>query len=87
MMWPLVWAVSLIIAAVAAFALTPKGWRTVALNTVVGVLVASGPFLQYLAGVGWDDYLDKETAFLLVIALNILNILARVKTTTPIGVK
>ena len=88
------WLISMIVAfgfvaaiLVVAWAFAPKGWRTVVANTLAAVGVTIGPLLEHLASVPWHEVMDKKTAFLIVLAVNAMNILLRKLTDSPMGVK
>lgn len=91
------WLMSVIVAvgvvsaaSIIAWAVAPKGWRTVVANAAAGVLVFAGPAvgdaLHYLSGVPWHDVTtDKPTAIATTFAVIVMNGMWRKFTTTPMG--
>ena len=78
-----------IIAAVAggAFALSPKGWRTVVVNGAIGVLAIAGEVVNFALGFDWKTVIPPEYAPWAILSLNVVNIVLRGVTTGPIGRK
>lgn len=62
-----------------------KGWRTVLLNAIPAVGIVITDLAAYLAGFNWNSVVSAETAAMLMLAFNIVNIALRALTTTPIG--
>lgn len=62
-----------------------KGWRTVLLNAIPAVGIVITDLAAYLAGFNWSSVVSAETAAMLMLAFNIVNIALRALTTTPIG--
>jgi len=65
-----------------------KGWRTVIFNGSAIVLLSLSPFVSYLVSADWSSIIhNPKTLFAVTVGLNLCNILLRVITTTPLGVK
>jgi len=79
---------SLIVVTIVYF-LAPKGWRTVAFNSVSGILLATVPLIEPLLGqfqiVPWGQVFDVKTAVLVTLFVNCLNVVLRSITNTPVG--
>lgn len=60
-----------------------KGWRTIALNVLIGVLVMLAEVASYLSVLNWREFMPPEYVGLVVIGVNVLNIIMRVLTTGP----
>ncbi len=70
----------------AAFLTCCKGWRTIAINAALAALIAIAEIAGYLAGFGgWGVIFSAETAAWIMLGTNILNIILRCLTTTPVG--
>ena len=69
----------------------PKGWRTIAANTLSGALLSASPLvlpiLEQIQFVPWGEVVDGRTAVFITLAVNLLNIVLRYATTTPVGEK
>lgn len=72
-------------AALAAFLFAPKGWRTVFVNGVLGLLALAGELVSYGLGFDWKTVVPAEYAPWALLALNLLNIVLRKVTTSPMG--
>ena len=69
-----------IAALVAAFYFAPKGWRTMVVNTVVVFLTGLSQSIEAVR-----DALPDEWAVYAVVAVNVMNLVLRWVTTTPVG--
>ena len=59
--------------------------RTIFLN-VIGVLgMIFVEMSDYLTGLNWDDFFKHEVSVTIALAVNILNVLVRIYTTTPVN--
>ena len=66
----------------AAFYFAPKGWRTVATNAVIAVLAPVAEVLPEIQAALPDDW-----AVYALVATNLMNLVLRKITTTPMGKK
>jgi hypothetical protein len=69
----------------AALFLAPKGWRTIAANGASIGLIAAAEVVAYLTSFDWKAIVPGDSAPLLVLVVNLLNIALRTITTTRIG--
>lgn len=62
-----------------------SGARTVLLNAAVAAVLLLTELVSWLAGFGgWGAIFDVKTAMLITIGVNVLNIVLRFVTTTPV---
>jgi ABC-type Co2+ transport system permease subunit len=79
-------AIAIIVGVVlAALYFAPKGWRTIAANGASIGLIAAAEVIAYLTSFDWRVIVPAESAPLLVLIVNLLNIALRTITTTPVG--
>jgi hypothetical protein len=64
-----------------------KGWRTIILNALIAAGMVALEIVQYADGVPWREVLPDQYALYVVIGVNVLNIVLRSITTTPVGRK
>jgi hypothetical protein len=70
---------------IAALYFAPKGWRTIAANGASIGLIAAAEVISYLTAFDWKVIVPEESAPLLVLVVNLLNIALRTITTTRVG--
>lgn len=87
MITAIVVTVALVALAAAAVWFSPKGWRTVAANAAVGLPMVLAEILNFAIGIDWKEVMPAGYAPLIVIGVNVLNIVLRAVTTTPMGEK
>lgn len=61
-----------------------KGWRTVVLNALL-VLLAVTDYLVSASGILPSVFSDPKQAAAIVVGVNVVNVVLRFVTTTPIG--
>ena len=76
-----------IAAFIIAWQFFPQGWRTVAFNALTIAATVAGPVIEHLVAVPWHEVFDQQTAFFIVLFINVANIAFRSMTTTPVGVR
>lgn len=64
-----------------------RGWRTVIVNTAIAAFVPMIELMAYLETVDWRQYVPPEYAPWALMAVTVINIFLRAKTTTPVGQK
>jgi hypothetical protein len=71
-----------------------KGWRTIALNVIAGILpawdtlmMAASTFIPTAQQYGLFDYIPDKWKGVYVVVLVALNVMLRFKTNTPVGQK
>lgn len=65
----------------------PKGWRTIVVNAVAGIIPVATVFFDALANVDLTKFLDKPMALGLGLGVIVVNLFLRAITTTAVGVK
>lgn len=63
----------------------PKGWRTVVVNGLVGGSTAIVAVLDLLAGYDFSAIMTPENAAGAMLYVNVLNVVLRAITTSPLG--
>lgn len=61
--------------------------RTVFLNVAALLAAALAEFIPHLLGFQWSLFTDPKVAALVVLGLNVMNVMLRLITTTPVGGK
>lgn len=68
-----------------AYLLAPKGWRTIVVNIVNAGATALGMLSTELTNFPWTKLLDQQTAYGVILAVLIVNVILRSVTNTKIG--
>lgn len=68
-----------------AWAIAPKGWRTIVANSLAVASVYVSPLILHLMSIPWSEVYNAQTAFWIIQGLALLNLLLRLVTDTPVG--
>lgn len=68
---------------VVAYVLAPPSWRTMAVNAALGVLALLAELAAALEGLHWQSFVPEGAAAWIILAITLINIVFRWKTTTP----
>ncbi len=62
------------------------GYKTILVNSAIGLVALLATVMGFLVSFDWSTVLSPKWAGMAVLSVNVLNIVLRCLTTTPVGV-